>query len=153
MNPHMQSELSFEQTVSIQAPVSAVWTALTQPAIMERWLSETPVDIQSGWTVGSTITFRGNWHGRDYENKGIILQLEPQRLIEYTYWSSISELPDDPENYAVIAFEITSDGDQTLLTFECRDCATYAIFGHMRFYWAVTLILLKQLLESKTTAT
>src|SRR5690349_16280603 len=105
------------KTIHINAPASKVWAALTEPAILRAWTTEWEMDIISTWQPGTPLIIRGNLHGIPYENKGVILQSEPASVLQYTYWSSLSQHADIPENYSLITFRFSSSGDTTTLTF------------------------------------
>ena len=45
----------------------------------------------------------------------LILKAESEKLLSYTYWSSMSGVPDVPENYKTVTFELAQQGTQTLL--------------------------------------
>jgi uncharacterized protein YndB with AHSA1/START domain len=99
------NEVTAEATVDIDAPRSDVWRSLTEPErIKEYYLG---ADVQTDWQVGSPITFKGEWEGKPYEDKGEILAFEPERKLAYSHWSSMGGKPDAPENYHVV--EVTLD--------------------------------------------
>lgn len=87
------------KTININAPTSKVWDTLTKPELMKKWLSETEITIITDWKVGNPIVIRGNLHGINFENKGAVLQFEREQILQYTHLSSLSELPDEPENF------------------------------------------------------
>lgn len=138
---------TIQQNILINAPASKVWDALTNPEEMKRWYSDSEINIQSDWKVNGLFILSGNWHGTEYMNKGTILKLEPKKNFRYTHLSSMSEIKDIPENYTVLDFSLEEKGVQTLLTLNCSNLIDEAIYGHMQFYWNVTLLLLKQQLE------
>ncbi len=37
--------------------------------------------------VGSPILYRGEWHGKLFEDKGQILEIEPEKRLVSTHWS------------------------------------------------------------------
>src|SRR5437868_459322 len=79
------SEITAEATVDINAPGGEVWRSLTDPAtIKEYYLG---ADVQTDWQVGSPITFKGEWDGKPYEDKGEILVFEPERKLAYSHFS------------------------------------------------------------------
>ena len=88
----------------INAPASAVWTALTTPASLKEFFFG--ADVITDWTVGSAIRFRGEWRGKPYEDKGIIQGFEPGRRLSFTHWSAMSGAEDRPENYHEVTFEL-----------------------------------------------
>jgi uncharacterized protein YndB with AHSA1/START domain len=94
------NEITAEASTDIKAPRSEVWRSLTNPEkIKEYYLG---AEVQTDWQVGSPITFKGEWEGKSYEDKGEILDVEPERKLSYSHWSPTSGKPDAPENYHVV---------------------------------------------------
>ena len=62
-----------------------VWNALTNPDVIKQYMFGT--GVVSEWKEGSPIVWKGEWQGRKYENKGVILKLKPERLIQYSHFS------------------------------------------------------------------
>ena len=56
-------------------------------------------------------------------------------------------IPDLPENYAVLHFDLQETINQTILTLTIRNLLTFEIFKHMEFYWKTALHLLKEVAE------
>src|SRR5258707_5978653 len=138
------------KTVHINAPTSVVWETLTNRESMKRWMadSETEINIITDWKVGSPMIIRGTLHRVKFENKGIVLQFEPEKILQYNHLSSISRLlPDIPESYTIIEFRLTPVNSQTELTLTASNFPTETIYKHFRFYWNVTLELLKRMIE------
>jgi len=137
------------KTIKINAPIAKVWDALTNPDLMKKWMSESEIEIITDWQVGKPFLIRGKLHGIKFENTGRVLQFEPEKLLEYSHLSSLSRLPDKPENYSVIAFSIAPSEDQTTLTLTASNFPTESIYKHVAFYWNVTPEILKRMLESE----
>ena len=135
------------KSIEIYAPASAVWKVLTNPGLIRQWISDEPTEIDYHWTVGGTLTARGNMHGHDFENKGTVLAFEPGRSLQYTCLSSLSKLPDRPQNYSVIEFNLTSHDNSTTLALIQRNFITLTNYKHFDFYWNVTLRIIQQLSE------
>ena len=144
----MQPDAIVYRTVPIKAPLSTVWDSLTEPDLIKRWMWDSDVAIYTDWSVGSQIRIQGDFHGIRFDNKGTVLQYIPERTLQYTYWSTLSEIADTPENYSIIEFSLDAHADQTILTFRQSQFATYAIYKHFEFYWNTTLHILKQRLET-----
>jgi uncharacterized protein YndB with AHSA1/START domain len=140
-----KNPLLLRKTVSIKAPASKVWEALTSPEWIKQYLFGT--NVISDWKVGSPIRFTGMWEGKEYEDKGTILKFEKGKIFQYNYWSSFSSLPDVPENYAVLTFEISSHGDRTELSLTQDNIASEAALEHSNKNWEGVLQAMKGLLE------
>jgi uncharacterized protein YndB with AHSA1/START domain len=135
------------QRIIINATPSKIWDALTNPRVMNKWMYESEIDINTDWKVGHPITISGDSHETRFENKGIVLQFESERILQYNHLSSLSNLPDKEENYTVIGFMLTPAENQTTLTLTLSNFPTEIIYKHFAFYWAGTLGLFKMLLE------
>ncbi|MET7258290.1 SRPBCC family protein [Dyadobacter fermentans] len=135
--------------ISVAAPVPNVWAALTQPQLIGQWMLDTPVDILTDWRENGELLERGDLHGLPFENRGKIVRFDPPNALEYTHWSSLSIVPDIPENYSVVRFELRETSNQTLLTLKMSNLLTFEILKHMEFYWKTALHLLKEVAESR----
>jgi uncharacterized protein YndB with AHSA1/START domain len=138
------------KSITIDALPSRVWSALTTPDLMERWMSHEALTIISEWRVGSPILFRGRLHDVVFENRGVIQTFEPKRILQYNYWSTLSRarLADVPENYSVVRFELTPYGDGTQVTLTQSDFADISIYQHAGMYWNGALQNLKAVCET-----
>ena len=137
-----------EHVVEIAAPPRDVWRALTTPAAMAQWMAEPEMrfEIDADWTVGSAIEMRGVHHVA-FRNAGTVLRVEPEHALAYTHLSSLSRLPDVPENHAEIEFVLAPAGEVTSVTLTLRRFPTESIARHLDFYWRGTLGVLKQFVE------
>ena len=132
--------------VTIHAPLTTVWNALIDPAMIKQYLFGT--QAISDWKVGSSIAYKGEWEGKTYEDKGVILALEPEKLLKSTYWSSFSGTADSPEIYNTVTYALSSDGDQTILTITQDNIVDEAKRNHSQGNWTMVLHTLKKLLET-----
>ena len=58
--------------VAISASPAQVWAALTDPRQIKKWMLG--ADVESDWTRGSTIVWRGAYGDTAYEDKGQIVE-------------------------------------------------------------------------------
>jgi uncharacterized protein YndB with AHSA1/START domain len=108
----MEKNLVARASITIDAPVQKVWKALVDPAAIQEYMFGT--NVQSDWTEGSLIVWKGEWQGRSYEDKGVILRLEPGRTLRYSHFSPLSGLPDVPASYHTVNIELSGEGGFTL---------------------------------------
>ena len=94
----MNEKYTAKVSIEIEAPPGKVWDALTDPQLIKKYFFGT--EAVSEWKVGSTLEFKGVWEGKEYLDKGTILELIPRKLLRYTYLSSFSGLPDVPNHPA-----------------------------------------------------
>lgn len=132
-------------TSTIHAPATKVWEALTKPDMIKQYLFGTKVTTD--WRVGSLITYEGVWEGKAYRDKGKILQVEPGKLLVSTFWSALSGLPDAPENYQTVRYELSTENGGTRLTITQDNNATQEDANHSTQNWNMVLDGIKKLLE------
>jgi len=133
------------QSIFIRAHPGIVWKALTDPDMIRQYLFGT--EAISDWRVDSPIRYRGVWEGRSYEDKGVVLRSEPGKLLETTYWSSMSGLPDKPENYRKVRYELIPERGGTRLTLTQDNNATEEEKEHAEGNWKIVLEGLKKVVE------
>ena len=144
----MKSNITGRAQITINAPASKVWEALTTPAIIKQYFFGT--DAVSDWKVGSPLIFKGEWQGKQYQDKGTILESVPQKKFKYDYWSSMGKLLDRPENYMMVTFKLNKDdNDHTLLTLLQENIPDEESKNHSIENWQMVLGNLKRILEEK----
>jgi uncharacterized protein YndB with AHSA1/START domain len=132
-------------TIKINAPVSKVWEALTKPELIKQYMFGT--EVTTDWRAGSPITYKGMWEGKAYLDKGKILAVEPGKLLVSTFWSSLAGLPDVPENYQTVSYELAADGSGTKLSLAQDNNKTQEDAKHAEQNWKMTLDGIKKLVE------
>jgi len=133
-------------SILINAPSSKIWDALTNPALIKQCLFGT--EAHSDWKKGSPITYTGEWQGKKYEDKGTILEIEKEKLLLCTYWSSFSGLPDAPENYQLVRYELFPKGNSIELRITQENAPTKEAAEHSEKNWGMVLSKLKELVET-----
>lgn len=148
-SPHTTMQ-QIEKTIFIKALPSIVWNTLTNPELMKQWMGEPEMELEiiTDWKVGNAIIIKG-FHHIQFENKGTVLQFEPNKFLQYNYLSSLSQLPDEPGNYSIIEFRLEPAEDHTALALTISNFPTETIFKHVDFYWRGTIEILKKLIEKK----
>jgi uncharacterized protein YndB with AHSA1/START domain len=135
-----------KQSASINAPAAKVWEALINPAMIKKYLFGT--DVHTDWKVGSPIIYKGVWEGKEYLDKGTILDIVPGKLLLTSYWSSLSGLPDTPENYKNIMYKLVPEKQGTVLVITQDNNASENEKNHSEQNWKMVLAGLKELVES-----
>lgn len=100
-------------TIRIHASAQSVWNALTQPDLVKRWQYGSV--LTTDWQVGSDIRFRTEWQGKVFEQWGQVLSFQPCEKLSYRLFAPRPDLADKPENYFVMNYVLTPEGDQTKL--------------------------------------
>jgi uncharacterized protein YndB with AHSA1/START domain len=135
-------------SITINTPVARVWEALVNPDVIRQYMFGT--NVESEWTKGSPITWKGVWEGKEYEDHGAILDLIPENLIRYSHFSPLSGLPDVSENYHTVTIHLSPNDDQTLLSLSQDYNPTDEAREHSEKNWRMMLDSLKKLVESTT---
>ena len=129
----------------IDAPLDAVWKAITTPEQIKRWFFG--VDTESDWTVGSQLVHTGEYQGNPYVDKGEILEIEPPKRLVHTHWSDVSGKPDAAEYYQIVAWDLAERDGATELTITEENLPSEDAATSSEAAWAAALKSLKELLE------
>ncbi len=141
----MPQDFSAVASTEVRAPLAQVWGALTDPEIIAKYMFG--ARVASTWKKGAAITWTGEWKGKPYQDKGVILQIQPPRLVRYTHFSPLSGLADSPENYHTVTVRLTPKGDLTALSLTQDNNPTEEDRDHSQQNWGAMLAALKALLE------
>jgi uncharacterized protein YndB with AHSA1/START domain len=142
----MEKTYTAVATVIINSPASKVWEALTRPELIKQYMFG--VDVISDWRVGSPITYRGEWEGKSFEDKGRVLEVKPEKSLITTHWSPLSGVPDSPENYHTVSYQLSEKNGRTRVTISQDKNATEEEKEHSERNWTTILNGLKNLLEA-----
>ena len=147
----MSANIIAKSEIQINAPASTVWEALTTPEIISRYMLNT--QVASEWKIGSEIRWRGQYRGTEYEDKGSILQMLPDKLFQHTYHSSLSNLDDSPENYLNVTYELNEEDGKTILTVTNSNLPDEEAKTQVTKSWRGLLNKLKEVVEGKLEKT
>src|SRR5258708_40324004 len=142
----MNDILIAKAQAEIKAPVSKVWAALVTPEKIKQYMFGT--NVVSEWREGAGIVWKGEWQGKPYEDKGVILKLQPERVLQYSHFSPLSGQPDVPENYHTVTIELSGKGANTLVTLSQDNNASEDDRVHSEQNWGMMLASLKKFLET-----
>jgi uncharacterized protein YndB with AHSA1/START domain len=134
-----------KKSLLLKASPAVVWQAITDPETIKRYFFGT--NVETDWKPGSPITYSGNWKGKEYKDRGTILEVDKEKKLSHTHWSSLSELPDIPENYYTVTYELEPRGEDTLLTVVQAGNMSKETFEHSCENWEMVLQKLKEILE------
>ena len=134
-------------TVAIDAPASRVWDVITDPAAIKEFMFG--ADVVTDWTVGGPIVWRGQWEGKDYEDKGFILELEPGQRLVHTHFSPLSGEADIPENYHTLTWTLEAQDQGTRLTLSQDNNASEEAAAHAQGMWDMLVADVKKIAERR----
>lgn len=142
MNPNLVAKA----TTTIAAPKAAVWHALLAPEALKLYMFG--ADVRSDWREGSEIVWQGEFKGKKFRDKGVVIRNEPERTLEYTHFSPMSGLPERPENYHTVTVDLTADGDKTKVSLSQDNNRSDQARRESEKNWGLMLEGLKQYLET-----
>lgn len=102
--------LTFERR--LPHPIERVWAAITEPAERAQWMGETTIDAREGGTIEMTPTAPPIPDDQK-RMTGQILVWDPPHVFEHVWNQRIVEP-------GVVRYELSTDGDGTLLRFSHR---------------------------------
>jgi uncharacterized protein YndB with AHSA1/START domain len=141
----MEKDLIARASVTINASSEEVWDALVNPEAIKQYMFGT--NVVADWREGSPITWQGEWQGRAYEDKGVILQFKPEEILQYSHFSPLSGAPDRPENYHTVTIELSDEGNLTRVSLAQDNNPTEQARDHSEKNWGTMLTSLTRFLE------
>jgi uncharacterized protein YndB with AHSA1/START domain len=129
----------------IDAPRDKVWAALTDPEQIKEYMFG--AEVVTDWKQGSPIVWKGEYEGKKYEDKGEIVEIEPERRLKVTHFSPLSGQEDRPENYHTLLYELEERGEKTHLSLSQDNNASKEAAEHSQANWEKMLAGLKQVAE------
>ena len=148
----MAEQLIVSNSLTINAPVSSVWDALTNPEQTMKYMFG--CRVISDLKVGSPMLWKGMVEGQEMLFvKGNVLHVEPEVQLVYTVFDPNSDVADIPENYLTVTYSLAAADGQTVLTITQGDYAAVAN-GEQRYIesvgaggWMSLMTAIKTLLE------
>ncbi len=134
-------------STEIEAAKNDVWQALVDPAAIKQYMFGTTVT--SEWREGAPIQWKGEWQGKAYEDKGVILRLDRGKRLRYSHFSPLSGLPDKPENYHTVTIDLCGEDGRTQVSLAQDHNATEEERAHSEENWKMMLSGLKKYVEQK----
>ena len=129
----------------IDAPPEEVWQALTDPETIREFMFGSVVETD--WQPGSPITWKGEFEGKQYEDKGEVIAVEAPRTLQVTHFSPLSGQEDKPENYHRVRYELRNQGDRTLVRLTQDNSGSPEEAEHSGANWQSMLDGLKKVVE------
>jgi len=132
-------------SIKIKASPAKVWKALVDPQAIKQYMFGT--QVITDWHEGNPIIWKGEWQGKAYEDKGVILQFKLQQRVQYSHFSPLAGVPDLPENYHTVTVDLQAEGDQTRVTLAQDNNSTEEERDHSKQNWNMMLADLKKFVE------
>jgi uncharacterized protein YndB with AHSA1/START domain len=144
----MAKGLTATATETLHAAKGRVWQALVDPAAIKQYMFG--ADVVSDWREGSPIVWKGEWKGKPYEDKGVILRVKPNETLEYTHYSPLTGAPDVPDSYHTVTVTLTGEGAQTRVSIAQDNNADDEARKHSEANWNAMLGGLRKYVEGNS---
>lgn len=131
--------------VTIDAPPDRVWEVITDPDAVREFMFG--ADLETDWTVGGPILWRGEWEGKPYEDKGQVLEVVPGQKLVHTHFSPLGGEDDKPENYHTLTWTLEDQGGRTELTLSQDNNASEEAAEHSQGMWDMLVADVKKIAE------
>jgi uncharacterized protein YndB with AHSA1/START domain len=103
----------------LPARIERVWAALSDPGELATWLSTSSVELR----LGGTIEHVFDASDESQRVHGTIIEIEPMTRLEYEW-----HFPGEPDS--VLRYELTADGDETILKLTHRMLGLDQVSGY-----------------------
>ena len=133
--------------IEIEASPAEVWNALTDPAAISEYMLGS--QVETDWKPGSPITWKGEYDGKRYEDRGEIVDVEPEHRLAMTHFSPLSGKDDRPENYHTVVYELEQDGPTTVVSLSQDGNESEEAAEHSQRNWETILTGLKETVERR----
>lgn len=142
----LNNSLEVDKSILINASKTKIWKALTDPSLIKEYLYGT--ETISDWKVGSDLIFQGEWEGQLYKDKGHIIEITPEKILRYDYWSGFSGLEDIPENYSLVTYSLEDEGGDVRLRVNQTGFGNEQNQSHSETGWPQVLEKIKEIAET-----
>ena len=144
MRKQETTRYSIEVSTVAQGRLQNAWNILVDPQrASELWWGST---VESDFTAGHPIIWKGEWEGKPFEDRGTILQVQAPTLLQYSHWSP-SMGPDVEENRNILTWRLSEESGAVRITFQHTNIATQEMKDHSEPMWNQLLARMKELLE------
>jgi uncharacterized protein YndB with AHSA1/START domain len=144
----MGRDLVATADIAIDAPRSTVWKVVTDAALLSRAFFG--AQVETDWREGSPITFSGEWEGKQFRDKGEIVAVQANEVLRFTHYSPMTGLPDTPDNYHTVTFELSDRDRQTELTITQTNVGSEEEQRHSEANWERVAKAAKELAEGSS---
>jgi uncharacterized protein YndB with AHSA1/START domain len=115
MTDHRSGHVAHAET-EISASPAQVWAALTDHEAISTFMFGS--QVETDWQVGSPITWTGEYDGKQFQDKGEIVEVDEPSRLRMTHYSPMTGQPDEPESYHQLDYRLESTGTGTRLTLD-----------------------------------
>ena len=130
----------------IDATPARVWQALVDPEQIKQYMFGS--QVETDWQPGHSIVWKGEYEGRRYEDRGQVLEVQPDRRLKVTHFSPLSGQPDVPANYHTLTYDLEPRAGGTHVSLSQDNNANDDEVQHSTANWEAMLAGLKAFVEN-----
>ena len=137
-------------TRTIHADSDQVWKVLTDSNLVSKWMMG--ARVESNWRRGGSITWSGEYNGKQYKDKGEVIEIDPGTRLVHTHFSAMSGAEDKPENYHRVTWQLDGDGSSTKLTLTQSGASSAKEADQFKENWRTMLDQFRDVAEAGVNA-
>jgi Activator of Hsp90 ATPase homolog 1-like protein len=130
----------------VRTGIRNAWDTLTNAQRLGRLFWD--CTVESDFTAGSPIVWKGTWDGKPFEDRGRIRQVKPRALLQYSHWAPSSGA-DAEENHNLLTWRLAEEKSGVRVTLQHENIASAAMKEHSQQMWTRLLARVKELLENQ----
>jgi uncharacterized protein YndB with AHSA1/START domain len=148
----MEKKLIAKSNITINASASKVWETITDPVSLQKiMLGMQPI---SDWKEGTELRWKGRHEEKKDDNaRGKILSMIRDQELKFTFFYPGYGYPDEPKYYNTVVFNLTANGDATIVEVEQGDFSLFkegeTFMGHSQTFWDASVKILKEMADTK----
>jgi uncharacterized protein YndB with AHSA1/START domain len=133
-----------ESEIDIAAPPTEVWAALTDVGTLGEVMFGS--EVETDWSIGAPIVYRGEWQGKPFEDRGVVLEVNEPHRLRLTHATGTGD-DDDPNDQHEVVYELEDLGNATHVRLTQDNNATAEAAEHASANWETMLASLKRVVE------
>ncbi|MCK9552474.1 SRPBCC family protein [Aquamicrobium sp.] len=133
----MQSLYEIESSSFFPVSPDTAWSALIDPAKVQQYMFG--AQVESSGVVGGPISYRYEWEGKVFFDRGTITALEPPRLLAMTVARETDSGHAVPDGHNTLAFEVRSEADGCRVLIRQGNNPTQELADRSKQNWDVVL--------------
>ncbi len=138
----MQRKNVFSQKITVQQPLEWVWEVLTDPFYFAIWFGGTPV---TDWSVGSPLQVKISAKMPQWDNHGMVLGYEREKLLSFSLHNPMTLLTNSPENREEVTLQLQPVGNKVHIQADVTlGPVNDTVVSHVQTQWRKCLAALKK---------
>ncbi len=107
-------KLFITNKIAIKADRARVWKTLTDPTLSKEYMFG--CEAISTWRLGDPLTWEMIYGGKPFiAVKGYVVSISPMKHLSYTVFDPHSSIPDLPQNYLTVTYDLIEVDDEVTL--------------------------------------